>query len=161
MSLCNLLVGRAPQLSFVYVCVQWWGATASRSPFRGLAMESGVATSVPDDDTRAIQMALDAAAPASVADYNLRAPVLLSHGIYTVSSTLWLEDGANVVGEDATLKGAVGVNSAMLAPRKANVSRTDAWYLKGLRLDGLGSSESGVGLWFSMTNCEFGIACSR
>ena len=85
------------------------------------------------DDTVAIQQCLDAAAPASTSDYQLRASVFLSHGIYRVNSTLWLEDGAQVRGDDATLKGAVGPNAAMIAPRKANVSRTDAWRLSPAR----------------------------
>ena len=80
--------------------------------------------------------------------------MFLSHGIYRVNSTLWLEDGAQVRGDDATLKGAVGPNAAMIAPRKANVSRTDAWRLRGLRLDGVDSQQSAIGLWFSMTNCK-------
>ena len=118
------------------VLPQWFGAAAGDDT----------------DDTAAIQAALDAAAPASVGDYQLRARVWLSHGLYRVNSTLWLDDGAQLFGDDATLKGAVGPHAAMLAPRKANRTRTDVWKLKGLRLDGLDPSKSGAGLWFSMTN---------
>jgi hypothetical protein len=61
------------------VLPQWWGAVAHPSSSDGRADPATV------DCTRAIQQALDAAAPASSADYNLRAPVFLSHGVYPVS----------------------------------------------------------------------------